>query len=107
VVGEVYFDLGLYREARTYLTEAVRSARPGERPEELAAADALTQLGHLARAGGDWAASCARYREALARKRRWLGEDALSLAEDYNGLGLVVLERHEPSGATLLFRRTL
>ncbi len=103
-VGEVYANLGLYDEADTSLRRALAlRSRQGGRGAELEAATLRTLLGHVAWERGDGAAARGLYERAIASRRRLLGDGALPLAEDLNGLGLVSAEAGDEKRAASCF----
>jgi tetratricopeptide (TPR) repeat protein len=103
-VGEVYANLGLYKEAEKHLRRAlVLRSYEGGREAECEATPLMTLLGHVARQRGDGPEARRLYEQAIVAKRRLFGPRALPLAEDLNGLGLVAAEAGDPSGAARYF----
>ena len=103
-VGEVYANLGLYKEAEKHLRRALdlRSRQEGREAERETAA-LLTLLGHVAWEQGENPEAQQLYERAIAAHRRLFGARALPLAEDLNGLGLVAAEAGDPSRAGRCF----
>ncbi|MEO6195599.1 MAG: serine/threonine-protein kinase [Thermoanaerobaculia bacterium] len=92
-VGEVYANLGLYKDAEKHLRAALAlRSRQGGREAEREAAPLLTLLGHVAWQRGDGPEARRLYEQSIAIERRLFGPRALPLAEDLNGLGLVAAE---------------
>jgi serine/threonine protein kinase len=103
-VGEVYANLGLYDDADRVLRRALAlRSRQGGRQAELEAATLLTLLGHVAWERGDGPAARRLYERAIASRRHLLGDRALPLAEDLNGLGLVSAEAGDAKRAAACF----
>ena len=91
-VGTVYMGLGLYRQARPLLDRALNTRERLSAAEPVAIADTLNHRGELLMWQGEYPASEADYRKAIAIETREpvpsLAQEALARAE--YGLGIVL-----------------
>jgi tetratricopeptide (TPR) repeat protein/tRNA A-37 threonylcarbamoyl transferase component Bud32 len=105
-IGQTYFKLGLYKEARPLLEEtlALRRARLGNGHPDVGAS--LLHLGALAQAEHRPEAE-ALFQEALAIQEKALGPDAAAVADTLNNLGIQAGYAADWDKAEPLFRRAL
>ncbi len=105
VLGVVYSNLALYREAREVKEEALRSRRASHPVDLRAVATDLNNLGRLEYDLGDYAAAEERFREALAL---WLElDDEATAAFALRNLAAVLMHRGESEEALELHGRLL
>jgi serine/threonine-protein kinase len=88
-VGMTYLQLGLHDEARAELSRAHELARAAHGADHADVADAMHNLGLLAKATGDYRGAEALYTQALDVQRRQLGAGSEKYAETLNDLGVL------------------
>lgn len=95
-VGRVYAQLGSTDAARDALFKALALQGTGERPaEQLARAETLLFLGHVARRREEWVEAEQQYEASRALASGLPGVGDLARANAHNGLGLLFQERRD------------
>jgi len=105
VMGRVYQRLGAYDKAQTLLEEALAIGRRG--PQNAGLAETLNELGVLLREKGDFPAAAQMLTEALAMRRKLLGNDHKDVAETIYGLARMYRQQGDIQRAEPLFRESL
>ena len=114
-MGRVYQKLGLYREAELLLRRSLELRRRlpagmgdmGDMGGVVGVARTLNYLGVLLRAKGDLAAAEPMLREALAIRRRVLGEERPEVAESLAELATALRDKRQFEEAEQLFLAAL
>ncbi len=119
-VGEVYSNLGLYREASAAFHRSLALRRPavgsngsrgsrGSRgsEEELARAETLIRLAEVFRAQGDAAGARRELDQVLAIRLRHLGPSALPVARARRKIALVEMTRNDFAAADAELHRAI
>jgi serine/threonine protein kinase/Tfp pilus assembly protein PilF len=105
-IGRVYLRLGQHDKAQPLLEEALAAGRATGRPDEQFA-QTLSDLGVLLRERGDYPPAIARFEEALALRRRLLGNETNDVAITLVELGRAQSEIDRIDLAEPLFREAL
>jgi serine/threonine protein kinase len=105
-IGEVELGLGRYDQAEPLLKRSLELRRATFGPDSLEVADSLENLGHLKQERSAYGESEVLLRQALAIKRRRLGEH-LDVAEVLNGLGELLVSKGQAAEAEKLHRDAL
>jgi serine/threonine-protein kinase len=105
VMGTAYRQLGLYRDARPLLEQAVALDRQTLGPDDPRVARGHYTLAGLLRRLGEFDAARGHYQEALAIRER-LGEP-VDLAASLSGLANLEYDRNRLPEAAALYRRAL
>lgn len=108
VLGNVYASLGLYREARSLLEQALAKRRVLRGAEHKEVATSMMSLAGLLIDMGAFREAEPHYRDALAMRRRLLGPDHIDVAAALNDLALLLLtSRDAHEEAEPLLRESL
>ena len=98
-LGAVLSDLQRYDDAGRLIREALDRVRAAHGPSHLEVAETLHELAPLARRRGDLAEAESRLSEALALRRKFLGEQRIFTAESLAALGATNLAGNNSSNA--------
>jgi len=106
-IGDVYWKLGLYEEARPLLEDALETRQTllGDRHEEVA--ESLHGLGILLNYMGQREEAQQLYEEALKTAEAVHGPDHLRVATTLNSLGNLLLKLGDYEGASARYERAL
>jgi len=106
-IGDVYWKLGLYEEARPLLEDALETRQTllGDRHEEVA--ESLHGLGILLNDMGQREEAQQLYEEALKTAEAVHGPDHLRVATTLNSLGNLLLKLGDYEGASARYERAL
>jgi eukaryotic-like serine/threonine-protein kinase len=104
-LGDVLQRTGRYDEAEAILAEAIETARRAGHAE--LESDAHTDLGHSLQARGDYVGAEAAYREALAIRRRILGDQHPRTATSIHNLALALEMQERRDEAESLYWQSL
>ena len=102
-MGNVYKNLGLYRQARPLLETSYRLRRGGE---DLDFASSLTSLGDLARLQGNLAVAESLLVQAVETKEKLLGPEAPELASTLTDLGVAYTSHGKYKEAEVVLQRS-
>ncbi|NNM31631.1 MAG: serine/threonine protein kinase, partial [Gemmatimonadetes bacterium] len=107
-IGRVYRTLGAYEEGASLLEDALAiQERDTQDSEGLELATTLVELGHAARAQGDFEAAEAFYDRGLEIRERALGPNDPEVAAVVSGLGATLLRQGRYDEAEPLFQQAL
>jgi tetratricopeptide (TPR) repeat protein len=106
-IGETYFALGLYDQARPHLDSAYEIRRRTSGAGALSVAESADELGKLASAAGDMSLAERRLTEALATMRTTLPPDDDRITSTLASLGDVRQQQGNFPEATKLYRQAL
>ena len=107
VMGEVYYSLGLFADARGLHEQAVdirRSLLGEDNPE---VAESLNNLANVLEAQGDYDAAETLHRTSLALRRKLLGENHLEVAESLDDLAWDLFQKGNYDRAGTLYTEAL
>ncbi|MEE8523868.1 MAG: serine/threonine-protein kinase, partial [Thermoanaerobaculia bacterium] len=110
-IGTIYFNLGLFAEARTHLTEVLEIHRELYGADSLEYVDSLAAIGAVFRETGDYDRAEEHTVEALSRARELVGDHHPGLIEPLNHLVTLLCYRgdyqraREPSLEALTLAR--
>ncbi len=107
-MGEVYYRLGLYRDACEILEGALADLRAlGDREADIQRASLSNDLAAALWAQGHFSEAEKRFRETLEMKIRLYGEEAARIVGTLNNLGTLAKERGAYEEAERRYRRGL
>ncbi len=106
-LGDIYYNLGLYREARPLMEESLEIIRRKDSSDRPLLAARINNLAVLCYAVGDVDSAEAYSREALAMRRRLGQEDSAEIVRTLNNLAPILMRRGDFSEAEELYRQGL
>jgi serine/threonine protein kinase/tetratricopeptide (TPR) repeat protein len=107
VMGQVYRNLGLFREARPLLEQALQLRRGSLRPDDPLLADHEYAFGSLLRRLGEYDKARGHYQASLEIRERAFGPDDPAVAASLTGLANIKLETGDYPGARPLYERCI
>ncbi len=106
-MGRVYRELGLYRQARSLLEQALATMRSRGAAADTNVAAVLDDLGHLLRETGEYGRARQCLAEALAIREKALGSNHPDVAQSLNSYANVLWQNGEHEQARGLYERAL
>ncbi|MEM6793249.1 MAG: serine/threonine-protein kinase [Acidobacteriota bacterium] len=106
-LGEAYLGLGLYQEARGYLTRALEHRRELFGEEHVEVAAAIAALGRLSMAEEDFAGAAELIEHGLEQRRALLGERHVDTAHSLFNLATLHHRQDNLEASERLFRQAI
>lgn len=107
VMGQVYRNLGLFREARPLLQQALELRRTTLRPDDPLLADHEYAFASLLRRLGEYDEARGHYQASLEIRERAFGPENPAVAASLTGLANIKLETGDYPGARPLYERCI
>jgi eukaryotic-like serine/threonine-protein kinase len=106
-IGQTYFDLGLFPEARKQLELALESHRQVEGPNNPKTLNTAMRLGFVAERQGKYAEAEALQSQTIEAMRRVLGPEHPDTLKAANGLGTVYMDQAKYAEAEAIYSQNL